>query len=300
MPSTITFFPVDNGDMALIKLEDSTTILIDINIRQAAEDDEDPTCNVSKELRGMVEKDDKGRPFVDVFLLSHPDRDHCTGLQKHFHLGPLDNYVDNPPKGEDLKIIMGEIWSSPLVFRRASKHHTLIDDARAFNTEAKRRVNLYKEKKKLSYGDRIIIIGRDENGKTDGLEEILKEVGDVISIINGKSSNLCSSYVIAPFPIQEDEKVEEKMTKNHSSTIMQFSFKVDNVEGACLYLTGGDAEVFIWEKLWEKHKKSTSSLQYDLMLTPHHCSWHAISYDSWSKSNNPQIITAANKYSYNV
>ena len=36
MQSTITFFPVDNGDMTLIKLEDKTTILIDINIRQVA------------------------------------------------------------------------------------------------------------------------------------------------------------------------------------------------------------------------------------------------------------------------
>ena len=35
MPTTVTFFPVDNGDMTLIRLGDvdSTTILIDVNIR---------------------------------------------------------------------------------------------------------------------------------------------------------------------------------------------------------------------------------------------------------------------------
>jgi hypothetical protein len=289
MQSTITFFPVDNGDMTLIKLEDKTTILIDINIRQATENDEDPTCNVSKELRELLEKDNNGRPFVDVFLLSHPDRDHCTGLQNNFHLGLLDNYVDKPPKDEALKIIIGEIWSSPLVFRRSSKNHTLCDDAKAFSTEARRRVNLYKEKKQLVYGDRIIVIGKDENGKTDGLEEILKEVGDVINIINGKSSSHCTACVIAPFPIQEDEEAEEKITKNHSSVIMQFSFKVDGVEDSCLFLTSGDAEVYIWEKLWDEHKRSTSKLQYDLMLAPHHCSWHVLSYDSWSENKNPQI-----------
>lgn len=42
MASTISFFPVNNGDMTLIKLDDKTTILIDINIRQVAEDDDDP------------------------------------------------------------------------------------------------------------------------------------------------------------------------------------------------------------------------------------------------------------------
>ena len=38
MKSTITFFPVDNGDMTLIKLSDKTTILTDINLRESAED----------------------------------------------------------------------------------------------------------------------------------------------------------------------------------------------------------------------------------------------------------------------
>jgi hypothetical protein len=32
MKSTITFFPVDNGDMTLIKLSDKTTVLIDTSI----------------------------------------------------------------------------------------------------------------------------------------------------------------------------------------------------------------------------------------------------------------------------
>jgi hypothetical protein len=40
MPTTITFFPVDNGDMTLIKFGDldATTLLIDVNIRQDADD----------------------------------------------------------------------------------------------------------------------------------------------------------------------------------------------------------------------------------------------------------------------
>jgi hypothetical protein len=42
MPTTLTFFPVDNGDMTLIKFGDaaSTTLLIDVNIRQDADDPE--------------------------------------------------------------------------------------------------------------------------------------------------------------------------------------------------------------------------------------------------------------------
>lgn len=50
MPTTITFFPVDNGDMALIKFGDvdATTLLIDINIRQDAEDPDGVSRDVAR------------------------------------------------------------------------------------------------------------------------------------------------------------------------------------------------------------------------------------------------------------
>ena len=51
MPSKITLFPVSNGDMVLLKLEDKTTILVDINVRDATEDEKDSSCcDVAKEL----------------------------------------------------------------------------------------------------------------------------------------------------------------------------------------------------------------------------------------------------------
>ncbi|MFO6224884.1 metallohydrolase, partial [Pseudomonas aeruginosa] len=49
------------------------------------------------------------------------------------------------------------------------------------------------------------------------------------------------------------------------------------------FLTGGDAEVSIWNRQWQRHEAETEVLEYDIMQTPHHCSWHSLSYDSWSK-----------------
>ena len=75
MASTITFLPVGNGDMTLIVLGDETAmrILIDCNIRGAADDPDDETRNVAQDLRNRLKRDDKGRPYVDVFAWSHPD-----------------------------------------------------------------------------------------------------------------------------------------------------------------------------------------------------------------------------------
>ena len=291
MSSKVTFFPVDNGDMTLIELDDDhkTTILIDVNMRQAADDENAPVCDVSQELRNRLQKDGDGRPYVNVFLLSHPDQDHCGGLRKHFHLGSLDDYDFDPPEGEELKIVVREIWSSPMIFRRASKNNPLCEDAKDFNKEARRRVKNYRKKGYSEDGDRIRIIGRDENGKTDDIAEIVVEIDESFNEINGKDNDGISMLVLGPIPPQEDEEEEEKLAKNRSSVIIQFSISADGKEDACIFLTGGDSEVYVWEKQWERHRENTACLEYDLLLAPHHCSWHTLSYDSWSEDENPQV-----------
>ncbi len=289
MKSTITFFPVDNGDTTLIKLSDNTTILVDINLRESAEEEENPAFDAVKGLRDRLENDDDGRPYVDAFLLSHPDQDHCQGLRKHFHLGPLSDYNFDPPKGEELKIVMREIWSSPMIFRRASNNNPLCEDAKAFNTEARRRVKLFRDNGYSTDGNRILIIGEDEEGKTEGLEPILVKFDEIFSTINGKRNDNISMRMLGPFPIQEDLEEEEKLGKNHSSVILQYAFVSGGQNDACLFLSGGDADVYIWERLWDKKKTRTHDIQYDLLLSPHHCSWHSLSHDSWSQNEDPQV-----------
>lgn len=292
MSAKITFFPVGNGDMTLINLYDDTTILIDMNIRSAADDPGDDTCDVAAELRKRLKKDENGRPYVDVFVLSHPDEDHCTGLQKHFHLGKPEDYKDSPPEGEEKKILIREIWSSPLVFKRANADHKLVDDAKAFNTEAKRRAKLFKETQGAGIldGDRILLIGEDENPeKTKGLESILIKEGQAFQRINGKPSLAARMMVLGPFS-KQDEEGEIAQTKNHSSVIIQYHIASDAANpDACIFLTGGDAGVAIWNKLWDKYKDVTDCLKYDLLLAPHHCSWHVLSFDSRSDCKDPRV-----------
>ena len=131
-------FKVDNGDMTLIELESGRRILADINIRCAADDEDDDTPDVAKQLRKRLDRDDKDRLFVDAFLNTHPDADHIRGLEKHFHLGDPSTWS----KADD-KIIIREMWSSPIVFRRAKakdEDHVLCADAEAWRDEARRRV----------------------------------------------------------------------------------------------------------------------------------------------------------------
>ena len=56
MATNVTFFPVGNGDMTLISLGDSagTNILIDCNIRAAADDPKDATRDVAADLHAIL------------------------------------------------------------------------------------------------------------------------------------------------------------------------------------------------------------------------------------------------------
>jgi hypothetical protein len=47
------------------------------------------------------------------------------------------------------------------------------------------------------------------------------------------------------------------------------------------FLFGGDAEVAVWERIRDKY--ADADLNYDVLMAPHHCSWHSLSWDSWSQ-----------------
>lgn len=277
MTAKIEHFRVGCGDQTLITLESGKTLLIDCHIRAAADAANDDTPDVARQLKDRLKIDTEGRPYVDVMMLSHPDKDHIGGFAKHFHTGPVSAYV----KGSN-KIIVREMWSSPLVFRRASKNHTLCDDAKAWATEARRRVKKYRDAGWADQGDKILIMGEDINGKTDGLSAIQVRGGETWSTIGGTWENNFEGLLLAPNK-PRDEDLEETLSKNNSSIIVRLKIGVSYTSDACRVLLGGDAEVAIWERLWDRHKDQKDKLSYDLLLAPHHCSWHSLSWDSWSQ-----------------
>lgn len=280
MKENIILFSVGNGDTTLIKLPSGKTLLIDFNCAKSLEG-----VNTAEALKAHLEPDELGRYTIDAYLLSHPDEDHCLGLSEYFHLGPPEDW-----KGD--RILIGEIWSSPMIFRRAnSTNHVLCGDAKAFNAEAKRRVRYYQ-----AYGDtaaagnRVRILGQDSGGKTDDLMGLVAPIDSEISTLNGEQQHGFSARLLGPLPFADDEGEEAELAKNDSSVILQITL-LDGGE-PCHFLTGGDAQVGIWERLWARHGSTNPEwLHYDLLLAPHHCSWRSLSHDSWQENGHQARVS---------
>lgn len=278
MEAEIIYFPVGNGDMTLIKTSSGKRILIDCYIRDGSE-----YPNVLEMLKQELDKDDKDRYYMDLFIWSHPDKDHCGGINKHFYLGSPENYN----KVNDL-IFINEIWSSPIVYRRASSNHTLCDDAKALNTEVKRRVNLYKSTKTMGIGNYVLILGEDEGDKTADIQDIVINLDENIYKINGSSTTEFEGVLLAPIPASDLDKVcppnvnETNSSKNNSSVV--FNFTISSNNNSINFLSGGDAEVCCWEALADRLEENGSKdlLNYDVLQAPHHCSWHSLSHNSLS------------------
>lgn len=186
------------------------------------------------------------------------------------------------------------MWSSPIVFRRQSRDHTLCADACAWSKEARRRVQAHRDGKGDVDGERILIMGKDVHGKTDDLEDILVDVGDRLTKISGVTDDTFSALLLAPLPAddeEEEEEEEELLSKNDSSVVIQLTIASGNKPQAARYLLGGDAEVAIWERIWRRHGEQPEDLAYDVLIAPHHCSWHSLSWDSWSKKGNEAKVS---------
>lgn len=283
----IKHYPVGNGDTTLIKLKDETTIQVDSHLRVAAEDENDEsTFDVKKDLLNEL-RVIRQRYELDVFILSHADRDHCGGFSKHYYCGDPSKYGQaNFDAGE---IIIGELWVTSRLFER-----DLCDDALAVKNEANRRKRLYQSEDPTRYdhGNRLVVVGYDG---TDNLKDVPRlHPGDVVSDFNGKYQSTFSLFIHSPFKKTLVESKAEK-DRNSASIIFQARFlgKESNESPVCCLMMAGDADHYIFEQVLGKSEKNGNEdyLKWDIWLAVHHCSWtffNDVPYNAKEENKTPK------------
>lgn len=270
---SIKYYPVGNGDMSLITLADGTRILVDCKLTIKSAESEDPKIHdAKKDLLKSIQKRD-GNYYVDVFILTHGDKDHCHGFKDNFYQGDPDAYGDQERKDE--LIIMDTMWFSPMI----AEQYTNTDED-AHQQEAERRLALHRKKdpKKDNPGNRIKIIGYDSD-KTDykDLDHLRAVPGEIVTRFNDKDQDTFSIFIHAPFKIHLNSPEKDK---NCASIVFQARFKAYSwsTDFCGLAMFGGDSDYTTWDQILERTKRfknheTQRALDWHLFLAPHHCSW---------------------------
>jgi hypothetical protein len=279
--ASITFFPVNNGDMSHIRLSDKTDIIIDCNITEASLDDSDNSrFNVHDYLLRILDKDQAKNPHVDCFILSHPDEDHCRGFKEIFYIGDPSKFGESHRKRG--LIIIDEVWFAPRIF--TSYEDELCESAKALKEEAERRMDLYKNKNdnRKNVGNRLRIIGYSDDQELKGLEGITTIPGSNVNLLSGDAKKDFSFFIHAPFKKDTDS---EEIERNETCIVLQARFDVDGERNAGLAFFGGDAGCATWKRILKL--SDDEDLQWDIFMAPHHCSWSFFSEEPYKDNKEP-------------
>ena len=246
----IVFWPVGNGDSTTLRVSEQVYMQVDIRHMEKSEDEDDPAWPVVDELVALLPVVDR-KPFLSVFALTHPDKDHCQGFEE------LNEQVS-----------ISELWMSPRTFREYRENADLCDDAEAFHAEAMRRVKAtIAAKGDPGTGNRVRIIGYDNLLKEKDFEgfpsDMLSIPGETITELDGKDqSDLFAAFVHAPY--KEDSYGE----RNDCSLAFQISLY--NGSGIGKVLLMGDLKYPVVRRIFDY--SNNDALEWNVLLAPHHCS----------------------------
>lgn len=253
MANYMTFFPVGNGDMTLIQTKTNKYIMIDCNMRNAENDDKIYDCNEYLQDTLPI---DNGQIYLDAFFLTHSDNDHCRGIRDYFNLCA-------PEDSDDDKIRIDELYI-PAKLMMDETHYN--DDADAIREEAQRRLDLLGTEEADTPGNRIKIVGYSKELKD--YADAIVPAGETISDINGNTDYGAEIFVLRPVKKANDD---EESDVNDCTASFKITFEING--GTYIAIIGGDLKCENWKEVIELNPDMT----FDLLLAPHHCSWHAVS-----------------------
>jgi hypothetical protein len=252
----VIYWPVGTGDSTTIIVKpDALVMQVDLRHLEKADDPDEPEWPIIDHLVKILPKRN-GRPYLAVFALTHPDKDHIQGFAE------LLRRVD-----------IGELWHTPKIFRDHDEDgEVMCEDAIAFRNEAQRRRKaILANPSSVPSGNRLRVIGHDailNEDKYKGLPDTAKSrPGDRVTLIDGNDvPEHFHAFIHAPFSADQDND------KNNTS----LSMNVVLWEGkkCAQFFFFGDREYPTIKRIFEATEgtDSTGYLFWNVLLCSHHCS----------------------------
>lgn len=270
MTEYMTFFPVGNGDMTLITTDSKKNLLFDCNMKKSAEEESNNDFDCNEYLHNILEQDGDVL-FIDAMFLTHSDQDHCRGMVEYFNLC-------KPEELDNDKIRINELFV-PARLLLEDEHRN--DDADAIRDEANRRLDLYGTEEFNLDGNRLKIVGYSEELKD--YNDIIIASGENIPDIADISEDGVEIFVLRPVKRDTDD---QDAGANDCTASFKLTFTIN--EEAFVAIIGGD----ITCENWKEVIKYNPDLEFDILLAPHHCSWHSVSTEDTKEGTADEEIEA--------
>lgn len=247
------FWPVGTGDSITVLVASDVVVQVDLNHLVDAEGDDDPRYPMINELVELLPRRN-GRPYLAVFIATHPDNDHCRGFRRLL---------------EEAKVVIGELWFTPRLVADIDTEDpdSLSDDAKALRDEALRRIGLYSKPSAPASGDRIRVIGFLDSLQEDleGLDDVVSVPGREVTILDGTEyEGTARLFVHTPFKADM-----ESTERNRTSIGLHVTVGAGDAPSRALLL--GDLDYEPVKRLLEITEDMTDK-EWDVFLAPHHCS----------------------------
>lgn len=267
----VIFWPVGAGDSTTLVLKPGEIFMqIDLRHLEKADNPDEPEWAIIDELVKLLPKRN-GRPYLALFVLTHPDKDHIQGFAE------LLRRVD-----------IGEIWHTPRIFRDQANQEGLCEDAKAFRSEAdRRRKAILLNPNNIKSGNRLRVIGHDDillEDKYKNLHESCKSYpGKTVSSVDGVDLSAdFRVFIHAPF--------KEDQAKARNNTSLSMNIVIWEGDNCGQFMFWGDREYPTIKQIFEVTEKSpnnnTPYLYWDVMLASHHCS-KCVMY--WQGDNEKEV-----------
>ena len=236
---------------------DSAELIVQVDLNHLASgDDDEPHVPIVKQLVEILPIVDD-QPYLAVFVLTHPDQDHCRGFTQLL---------------EDENVLIGELWMTPRIFEEYKAD--LCDDATAFREEADRRVAVMKDGGAGS-GDRLRVVGREDLFEFEELKDLPEDarslIGSTTTWVDGW--NLAGTFAAGFHGLPD---VDENTDRNDTSLVMRVTLSSDDCEQRILFL-GDLAHESLGSIL---ATVGDDDLDFDGVIAPHHCSKRALFDDA--------------------
>lgn len=264
--ATIRFFPVGNGNCTLLWVGE-TRILIDLSPRIKSGDPHFDVDETREALLPLVRRSD-GRHVVDAFILSHPDKDHLLDAEELLHLGLPDEYDSDREK-----MLVEEIIYAPASFDAVSDE--LSEDGQAVQREIERRL----ESDERAGNKVTALLGKDD--EDPGADRAIFAGDTIESFGVSGSDDRISALVYAP------RSVLDPANRNEVSAVIQLRVTPSGTVNPVRIILGGDAPREVWEDIHAE--EDLEEFKYDLLLTPHHCSWSVFA-DSSDEAASVKVV----------